>query len=137
LAYVDTDTRAYRYCDTDTHTDCDPANGDPCADSYGSTDAHANCYTGTHGYGSTDTYTDCDPANSDTGTHSNGSTDTYARTYANGDSYASTWCDFRYQMGHEWHGRRAVRLAAWCRGGIRRQRLCCGHKQQPHPEVHL
>ena len=46
LAYVDTDTRAYRYCDTDTHTDCDPANGDPSADPHGSADSYAYSWTG-------------------------------------------------------------------------------------------
>ena len=44
-----------------------------------------------------------------------------------GSSYRC-WTVWRH-MGHDWHGRRVVPVTEWRSGGIRWQRLRCGHWQ--------
>ena len=45
MAYVDTDTCSYCHGGAYADTDRDCANTDPCANSYGDTNADSHCYT--------------------------------------------------------------------------------------------
>jgi hypothetical protein len=123
MAYVDTHTCSHCHGSTYADADCDCAYtdyGSINADTggYGDcrTNAHSDRYTYT-GSAHADTYAK-PSANGDRCTDSHSDPDASPNCDAYADSHAE--CRVRYQMGHVWHGRRAVQDPGRRRGGIRR-----------------